>query len=134
MGSFPRIIALTLTFNSKSYFEHWIGSNVRAGEQSVISRLIHVTRLSIDNNYWRELTDDTIAIIPDWLQLFPALKYLKFEWEMARNKARLTEPQYLATISMLCQTLETMKVNWKMYDLQLIRKNLGACSRDRTGC
>lgn len=53
---------------------------------------------------------------------------------MARNKARLTEPQYLATISMLCQTLETMEVNWKMYDLQLIRKNLGACSRDRTGC
>ena len=34
---------------------------------------------------------------------------------MARNKARLTEPQYLATISMLCQTLETMEVNWKIY-------------------
>ena len=51
---------------------------------------------------------------------------LKFEWEVAVNKARLTEPQYLATISMVCQKLETVEVNWKMFDLRLIRKNLGA--------
>lgn len=135
ISSFPRTIALTLTFNSKTYFEYWISSHVRAGvEQSVISRLVHVTRLSIDNNHWRELTDATIAIIPNWLHLFPALKYLKFEWALARNKARLTEPQYLATIAMLCQKLETVEVNWKMFDLQLIRENLGACTRDRTDC
>jgi len=135
ISSFPRNIALTLTFNFKSDFEYWIGSHVQAGvERSVISRLVHVTRLSIDNKSWYEFSDATIAIIPDWLQLFPALKYLKFEWEVARNKARLTEPQYLATISMLCQKLETMEVNWRMFDLELVRKNLGVCSCDRTDC
>jgi len=133
ISSFPRNISLTLIFNSKFHFEYWIGSHVQAGvERSVISGLVHVTRLSIDNKSCLEFTDATIAIIPDWLQLFPALKYLKFEWEVARNKARLTEPQYLATISMLCQKLETMEVNWRMFDLELVRKNLGVCSCDRT--
>ncbi|KIM41259.1 hypothetical protein M413DRAFT_71736 [Hebeloma cylindrosporum] len=128
--SFPRDIALTLTFNSKSHIDSWIGSHVRAGVQhSVIPRLVHVTSLSIDNNNWREFSDATVDIIPDWIALFPALERLKFEWEVAANKKRLTEPQFLATISMLCQKLEMMEVNWKTFDLRVIRKNLGAAER-----
>ena len=79
ISAFPRHVALTLTFNSKSHIESWIDSHVRAGvERSVISRLVHVTTFSIDNNSWREFTDATIANIPEWLHLFPALRHLKF--------------------------------------------------------
>jgi len=128
ISSFPKNIALTLTFNSKSHIENWIDFHVRAGvERSVISRLVHITRVSISNNIWHKFTDATLANIPDWLALFPALKYFQFEWELAMNEERLTEPQYLAMISILCPKLEMIEVNWRMFDLRLIRKNLGAC-------
>lgn len=125
---FPQNIALTLTFNFNSHIEDWIDFHVRAGaERSVISRLVHITRVSISNNISHEFTDATLANIPGWLALFPALKYFKFEWGVAINENRLTEPQYLAMISILCPKLEIIEVSWRMFDLRLIRKNLGAC-------
>ena len=133
ISSFPRNIALTLTFNSKSHIEDWIDFHVRAGvERSVISRLVHITRVSINNNIWHKFTDATLANIPDWLALFPALEYFNFEWEVAINEKRLTEPQYLAMISVSCPKLEMIEVNWRMFNLWLIQKNLGACDDECT--
>lgn len=126
IATFPRSIVLALTFNCRSDVESWIRSHVRAGvEISAVSRLVHTNTLSIYDS-WSEYTAGMVAIIPDWLQLFPALKHLKFEREAQVNVAKLIEPQYVATISLLCQKLERMSVNRETFDLELVRKNLNS--------
>lgn len=130
IATFPRSIVLALTFNCKSHIENWLRSHVHAGvETSVISRLVHTNTLSIYDS-WSEYTEGMLAIIPDWLQLFPVLKHLKFEREAQVNMKKLVEPQYVATVSLLCQKLETMSVNRETFDLQLIRKNLDSGAGD----
>lgn len=124
IATFPRSIVLALTFNCRSHIESWLRSHVQAGvETSAISRLVHTNTLSIYDS-WSEYTEAMLAVIPDWLQLFPALKHLKFEREAQVNMTKLVEPQYVATVSLLCQKLETMSVNRETFDLQLIRRNL----------
>ncbi|KIM41265.1 hypothetical protein M413DRAFT_445302 [Hebeloma cylindrosporum] len=126
IATFPRSVVLALTFNCRSDVESWIRSHVRAGvEMTAVSRLVHTHTLSIYDS-WSEYNAGMVAIIPDWLQLFPALKHLKFEREAQVNVAKLIEPQYVATISLLCQKLETMSVNRETFDLELVRKNLNS--------
>ena len=125
IAAFPRNIALALTFNSRRHLDDWLRSHICAGvEQSVISRLEHVNILSIYDG-WDEYTEATIACFPDWLQLFPALRHLKFGTASGKNAGNLTEPKFMATISVLCQKLETIEVDQQTFDLQLVRRNLG---------
>lgn len=130
VATFPRSIVLALTFNRRSHIESWLRSHIQAGVgKSAISRLVHTNTLSIYDS-WSEYTEAMLAIIPDWLQLFPALKHLKFEREGHVNTTKLVRPQYLATVSLLCQKLETMSVNRETFDLQLIRRNLDGGAGD----
>lgn len=126
IAAFPRTIALAFTFNSHSHIEDWFHWHILAGnEKSVLSRLVHVETLSIQNTWFLKYTDTMIAMIPDWLKLFPTLKHFKFEGEAYMNVARLIEPRYVASVAVLCQKLKTMDVDRKTFDLGSVRRKLG---------
>lgn len=129
---FPRSIDLTLMFDWGLQFGNWIHSNVLAGvEKSPISRLVHTDTFSIYCG-GTEYTEDVPDNILEWIRLFPALKHLGFNFPALKQfnmvsqaiRKRLVEPQYVANVSLLCQKLETLSVNWEMFDLRLIRSNV----------
>jgi len=116
-------IVLALTFIYRYGIAEWLESHIRKGqglEGSIFSRLFNISTLVVFDS-WTHFTPGMIAIIPDWLQLFPSLRHLRFECESPDNIGQLTDTKFVATVATLCPDLETMVVGGEYtFDLRQI--------------
>ena len=121
-------LTLALTWNYKDGIKDWLFSHIRNGQDrecSIVSGLSNISTLAIfDSCVYFRLS--MVNIIPDWLQLFPSLRHLRFECEKSTNIERLTDPTFIATVAILCPDIETMAVGGEhAFDLEQIREHLG---------
>jgi len=122
-----KTFALALTFQYRIGIVDWLESHVHKGgghEGSIVSRLSNIPTLVVGGSYF---SPNMMAIIPDWIQLFPNLRQLKFECKGPISTRQLTDTKFITTIAILCPDLEMIEVNEvHIFDLWQVRlANLG---------
>ncbi|KAJ3502473.1 hypothetical protein NLJ89_g8872 [Agrocybe chaxingu] len=117
---------ITLTLKLENYrLEEWFLSHCSAGQaDSVISSLACVSCLEFVASYTTHLTADILAILPEWLALFPKLVDVQFTFFLPDDQERLCDPKILRRIARSCPNILSIVVNCKSCYLTKIREEM----------
>ncbi|KAJ3517741.1 hypothetical protein NLJ89_g298 [Agrocybe chaxingu] len=104
----------------------WFLSHQRAGQtESVIPSLACVSCLDLVASYNTHLTADILAILPEWLGLFPKLVNVQFtSFSSDNDQDRLSDPKVIRRIARSCPNILSIVVNYKPCDLKKIREEM----------